>query len=59
MRRLSIGGAAAIVVLVLWLCRWEIYPLPRADAPGGAYALDRWTGRMYFMRLNEMEPMQR
>lgn len=54
---------AVIAVLAAWMLRWEITPVPAQDNhPSYAYALDRWTGKIWFMQQDgrmEMRVVER
>jgi hypothetical protein len=38
-----------------WACRWQPVETHVGDRPGDAYAINRWTGSVMFMRNGEVE----
>ena len=52
--RWLLAGLAAIVLIALaWAFRWEITPITNGEGMGSAYMLNRWTGSMYYVRIDE------
>lgn len=41
--------AAAVLVLVVWLGRWDMQVVGAGDRAGMAYQMDRWTGSTYLV----------
>lgn len=48
MRFALIGAALVVAAACAWLARWDITPFNR-DGPAIGYAVDRWTGSLYFL----------
>ena len=40
------------IALGAWFFRWDVTPVPRADAFGVAYMVNRLTGTAYMLRGN-------
>lgn len=36
-------------IFVAWLFRWDVVAVPRGDAFGMAYMVNRWTGSVYVL----------
>ena len=52
--RWVLAGLAAIVLIALaWACRWEVTPITNGEGMGSAYMLNRWTGSMYYVKIDE------
>jgi hypothetical protein len=48
-RRVAVIATALAAVLLVWLWRYDLHPVPGyADSPV-AYMLDRWTGTVYIV----------
>jgi len=50
--------AFVIAVMVSWMCRFTVISASSGDGSGMAYRLDRWTGRIVFLRFNEIREMK-
>jgi hypothetical protein len=50
--------AVVLVLFAAWWFRWEVHVMHRGDGlPATAYALDHWTGTIYWVRGDGMEPV--
>lgn len=36
-------------ILVAWFFRWDVVAVPRGDAIGVAYMINKWTGSVYML----------
>lgn len=51
-KELALCGVAVILLLVFaWMVRWQLVPIS-ADTTR-IYLLDRWTGRLYIVQVDE------
>lgn len=52
MKRLIFSLVAMTAFLAAWFFRWDVTPVPRADAFGVAYMVNRLTGTVYMLHGN-------
>ena len=46
-------AAACLALSAAWFFRLELVAINHGDGMGGAYLMNRWTGRVYFLRGTE------
>ncbi|OYZ78926.1 MAG: hypothetical protein B7X65_15665 [Polaromonas sp. 39-63-25] len=55
--RLTMKLIATVVLVLLfglgWMFRWEITPIDGGESIGAAYMQNRWTGDVYYVRMEE------
>ena len=51
--KLLAGLAATVVIAVAWAWRWEVTSITDGAGMGSAYMLNRWTGSMYYVKIDE------
>lgn len=50
---LAVVVALVAILLGAWFFRWSVVPVPRSEGAPAAYMVDRLTGEVSYLRLNE------